>query len=187
MREGILTATLATPRKGPAVSPVSRLRQAPRLRLAAVALAAAASLTACSGGSPLTALKPYAASDGLQLTAGDVRGLNLILFTRGAGQPAALTGTLDNTGASSETATVIVAGESFDVVVAPGTSVRLGLSDGDTPVVASAAPVTPGLLATVELTVGRASSEAPIPVLDGSLPEYSEVLKALDAYLAAHK
>ncbi len=171
----------------PRLRSAPRLRPAPRLRLAAVALAAVASLAACSGGSPLTALKPYAASDGLQVTAGDVRGLNLILLTRGAGEPAALTGTLDNSGTASQTATVVIGGESFAVAVPAGSSVRLGFADGDTPIVASSAPEAPGLIATVDLTVGGASAEAPVPVLDGTLPEYAAVLGALDAYLAAQQ
>ncbi len=105
-----------------------------RMRLAAVALVAVASLAACSAGSPLTALKPYAASDGLQIASGEVRGLNLILFTRGKGEPAVLTGTLDNTGEIAANATVI-----RRRAVVPGADSRgttrsvLGLSDGDTP------------------------------------------------------
>jgi hypothetical protein len=160
---------------------------APRLRLAVVALAAIASLAACSGGSPLTALKPYAASDGLQVTAGDVRGLNLILFTRGVGEPAALTGTLANTGTTNATATLGIAGTSVTFEVPAGSSVRLGFADGDTPIMALAAPAAPGRIATVDLTVGGTSTKAPVPVLDGTLPEYASVLNALDAYVAAQK
>jgi hypothetical protein len=168
------------------VSLAPRPRLASSLRLAAVAFAAIVSLAACSGGSPLTALKPYAASDGLQVTAGDVRGLNLILLTRGVGEPAALTGTLDNTGTSDATATLGIAGTSVTVEVPAGSSVRLGLADGDTPIVVAAAHPAPGLIATVDLTVGGASAAALVPVLDGTLPEYSAVLDALDSYLAAH-
>jgi hypothetical protein len=135
----------------------------------------------------LTALKPYAASDGLQVTAGDVRGLNLIMFTRGAGAPAALTGTLANTGTTNATATLEVAGTSVTVEVPAGSSVKLGFGDGDTSVVAPVAPTAPGLIGTVTLTVGGTSTKAPVPVLDGTLPEYAPVLDAMDAYVAAHK
>lgn len=137
-----MTRALASPQKGLAVSQASRLRQTLRLRLAVVALAAVASLAACFGGSPLTALKPYAASDGLQATAGYVRGLNLILFTRGVGEPAVPTGTLANTGTTNATATVGIAGTSVTVEVPAGSSVRLGLGDGDTPIVARRASGT---------------------------------------------
>jgi hypothetical protein len=155
-----------------------------RVRVAVVALAAAVSLTACSGVSPLTALKPYAASDGLQVTAGDVRGLNFILLTRGAGEPATLTGTLDNTGTSAATATLAIGDATETFGVPAGSSVRLGFADGDIAVVASAAPAAPGLIATVVLTVGGTSTSVPVPVLDGTLPEYGEVLDDLDAYRA---
>jgi hypothetical protein len=168
------------------VSLTPRIHLTPRLRFGVVGLAAVVALAACSGGSPLTALKPYAASDGLQVTAGDVRGLNLILLTRGEGEPAALTGTLDNASTSNATATLGVAGTSVTLEVPAGSSVRLGLADGDTPVVAPASPAAPGLVATVELTVGGTTTKSPVPVLDGTLPEYAAVLTTLDAYLAAH-
>jgi len=163
-----------------------RTPRLPRLGLVVVALAAAVSLAACSGGSPLTALKPYAASDGLQAKAGDVRALNLIVVARADGAPAALTGSLVNTGAASETATVEFAGASETFEVPAGASVRLGLADGDVTVVAPASPAAPGLIATVTLSVGGTSTNAPVPVLDGTLPEYAATLSALDAYVAHH-
>jgi hypothetical protein len=160
------------------VSPTSRVR------LAAVTLAAVVTLAGCSGGSPLTALKPYAASDGLHASVGDIRGLNLLVLTRGAGERAALTGTLDNIGDASATVRITVAGEAFDVVVPAGESVTLALSEGDVPIVLDDAPAAPGLVANVTLASGGASREAPVPVLDGTLPEYGLVLDALDAYRA---
>ena len=160
------------------------MRPASRVRLAVVTLAAVVSLAACSGGSPLTALKPYAASDGLHASVGDIRALNLLLLTRGADEPAALTGTIDNTGEASESVRITVAGESFDVVIPAGGSVKLALGAGDTPIVVKAAPAAPGLVAAVTIATGGTSLEVPVPVLDGTLPEYGEVLDDLDAVRA---
>ncbi len=159
------------------------MRLSPRLRLAVVVLAAAASLAACSGQSPLTALKPYAASDGLQFTAGDVRGLNLLLMTHSKGDYGVLTGTLDNTGEQTAVTTLTLGGASKTVTIPAGTSVKLGLGEGDTTFVVTSAPAAPGFLATLDVTVGQASATSPVPVLDGTLPEYAPVLNALDAYV----
>ena len=158
------------------------MRLSPRLRLAAVALVAAVSLTACSGQSPLTALKPYAASDGLQVTSGPVRGLNLLLMTRGLGRPAVLTGTFDNTGESDARVEVAIGSASIQVTIPAGQSVRLGLASGDRTLVVPAAPAAPGFLATVDVTTNGTTTSGPVPVLDGTLPAYAPVIAALDAY-----
>jgi hypothetical protein len=158
------------------------VRPTSRVRLAVVTLAAVASLAACSGGSPLTALKPYAASDGLHASVGDVRGLNLLVLTRGAGEPAVLTGTIDNTGEASANVSITVAGETFEAVVPAGGSVKLGLGAADLPIVLNEAPAAPGLVATVTIATGGTSGDVPVPVLDGTLPEYVKVLDDLDAY-----
>ena len=160
------------------------MRPNSRVRLAVVTLAAVVSLAACSGGSPLTALKPYAASDGLHASVGEVRALNLLVLTRGAGEPAALTGTIDNTGEASASVSITVAGEKFDVIVPAGGSVKLALGAGDTPIVLEDAPATPGLIAAVTIATGGTSLEVPVPVLDGTLPEYGEILNDLDAVRA---
>jgi len=157
-----------------------------RFRLAVVVLAATASLAACTGQSPLTALKPYAASDGLQVTAGDIRGVNLLLMTRGEGEPAVLTGTFDNTGDQDATATIAIGDVTATLAIPAGESVKLSL-DGGLPVVLDAAPAAPGLLASIDVTVGSNVATAPVPVLDGTLPEYAPVIGALDAYVAAQR
>ncbi len=158
-----------------------------RIRLAVVVLAATASLAACTGQSPLTALKPYAASDGLQVTSGDIRGVNLLLMTRGAGEPAVLAGTFDNTGETDATATVAIGGASTTIAIPAGESVKLSLGKDGMPFVLDAAPAAPGLLATLHVTVGSNVATAPVPVLDGTLPEYAPVIDALDAYVAAQR
>lgn len=158
---------------------------APRLRAALVALVAATVLAGCATLPPLTALSPYAASDGLQVSVGDIHGINLILVTADADSPALLTGTLTNSGSSDATVTVTLGDASETLVVPAGGEAVLGTAANESAIVFETATVAPGLIANATVTVAGESADAPIPVLDGTFPHYREVLDHLQAYLDA--
>lgn len=170
-------ATAATARDlGPADRGATHLephvnRQQTRARRGAVvlSLAVAAGLTACS---PITTQKPYAASDGLRVEVGeDLTVQNLLVVTAEQGARGAVQGGIVNNSATD--ATVRIDTLTFDVPA--GSTVLLGGTHGEDAFL-DAVAVAPG--ANLPLTVGTAGSETevPVPVLDGTLPEYAELV-----------
>lgn len=167
---------------------MTRLR--PRTSRAAAGLVAVAALalTGCSATNPITTIGAYDASDGAGLQVGDVRALNLIVVAEAEGEPGVLTGALANDAQDAEDVTLTVAGgDPVEVTVAGGSSVLLGVSDApagyetlDVPV--AAVDTAPGGLTTVTVASSSAGSvDVRIPVLDGTLPEYAELLDAVSA------
>lgn len=147
-------------------------RRAMRLAVAAVTAGAVAVLTACA---PVMTQEPYAASDGLRVELGDhVVVQNLLVVSAAEGAPGAVQGAILNTGAAE--ATVVL----FDteVSVDPGQTVLLGGTTGE-PLVVDAVEAAPGATLPVELGVDGSSTQVvPVPVLDGTLPEYADLVPA---------
>jgi hypothetical protein len=126
--------------------------------------------------------KPYDASDGTGGTVGSVLAQNLLLITSGEGQPAALIGSLYNDSNASIEVQVTVADHEESFTIPAMSTVTLGLDDGDQDFVTDA-PVAPGRNAEVSIAVeGNGSSTKPLPVLDGTLPEYQSVIDDLADY-----
>lgn len=141
----------------------------------ALALAVAATLTGCSVTNPITTEKPYAASDGVRATLGDLTAENLLLIAAEADGPAALQGALTNRGTESLTVEIATAGSSERIRVASGATVLLGGTDGEDVVLDT--PVGPGATAEVTLSTGAGGTDTvPVPVLDGTLPEYADLV-----------
>ena len=152
-------------------------------RIAAVAVAGVA-IAGCSAVNPITTTRHYAASDGLQVEIGEARGLNLLVVTTAVGAPAVLTGSVYNPNSTDLTVTFSIDGTTkTDVSVPAGMTTQLGPEDGQV-LVTGAAPVAPGLIA--QITIGSTVSgvfATPVPVVDGTLPEYEKVIT--DAAAAA--
>ncbi|GCE75740.1 hypothetical protein [Cellulomonas biazotea] len=153
-----------------------RLRT-PRLLVLAGVVAAGLVLAGCSATNPITTEDEYAASDGVLVTLGDVRGSNLLVLTAGEGEPAVLHGALTNDGAEEETVTLTLDGAEPTVVPVPaGATVLLDGSDedGHADVSVAAISVPAGALAPLTVATGRSGSvNLDVPVLDGTLPEYA--------------
>lgn len=148
--------------------------------LAAVTVAVAAvALAGCSYVNPITTQQYYAASDGVHLNIDDIEAQNLILFTSGAGEPAALVGTLVNRGTDDIELRVSFDGETATVVAAPaGTSVALSPLDGVE--VPGISPVLPGQVTEVGFATDRDGYfSMNIPVMDGTLPQYTAIVDAI--------
>lgn len=152
----------------------------------AAALAAGLLLTGCSATNPIETSKDYDASDGVGVTIGELRALNLLVLTEGAGEPGVLHGAVVNDGAEDVTLTITIGGagvtegaDAATVEVPAGETVLLTDAEGaDTALVAVAAtPAAPGDLVEVALTSDVAGSASlRVPVLDGTLPGYATSL-----------
>lgn len=147
--------------------------------IATTALAAAA-LAGCSYVNPITTHENYAASDGTQVIAGDVEALNLIVIAEAVDSPATMIGTLVNSG--DEDIDLVVTFDNATTTqlsVAAGETIKLSPEDGDTEV-SGTAPAQPGLLATATFdVVGGQSYSKDVPILDGTLPEYQELVDSI--------
>ncbi len=147
-------------------------------RIAAAALIAL-SMTGCSlAVTPITQ-KQYSASDGIRVELEDATGLNLLIVSTAADEPAALIGSFENaTSDDIEISVVLGAGETSFEVPAEGVA-TLGTGSGETEVVGTS-PVDPGLIGTITVTTpGSGTTEVDVPVLDGTLEEYASTLDAL--------
>ncbi|WP_454300973.1 hypothetical protein [Salana multivorans] len=153
------------------------LAPASRLAVAAVGVIAALSVAACS---PVKTMDPYAASDGVRVTwekNSPIRAENVLVIAAEEGGDARVVAGLAN--GSAEDAEIEIGftdGASESVSVPAGTTVLLN-GTGTDDVVLPSVPVPPG--ATVEMTFTTAAQgtvQVQVPVLDGSLTEYADLV-----------
>lgn len=146
---------------------------------AATTAVAAVALAGCSYVNPITTQEYYAASDGVHLNIDDIEAQNLILFTSGPGESAALTGAIVNRGTEDVQLRVSFDGEAATELSSPAGSV-VHLSPVDGVEVTGTSPAIPGELTEVGFSTdaqGYFSYE--IPVMDGTLPQYTEIVNAI--------
>jgi hypothetical protein len=155
---------------------VARSRTSARpVVVGAVALVAAAVLSGCSATNPITTEMAYAASDGVRATLGDLTAENLLLVAAAADTPGALQGALTNRGDDDLEVELELDGDVALVPVAAGETVLLGGEDGEEVVLDT--PGEPGSTVEMTLTTDAAGSQTvPVPVLDGTLPEYADLV-----------
>ena len=145
----------------------------------AAATALVAALTGCSATNPILTQHVYAASDGARITLGEsIEAENFLVLTDEAGAPGALIGALTNRGSQDTVVTIEIAGAGrHEVPVAAGDSVRF---TGEDILRFDAVDVPPGDNAPITLSTGADGAKSvTVPVLDGTLPEYAEVLAGL--------
>jgi hypothetical protein len=148
-----------------------------RIMPAAAALAASALLAGCSATNPITTSFDYDPSDGVSERLGDVRVGNLMVLTSEEGAAGTVLGFVTNSGSQDASVTLAVGGEeSASIDVPAGGTVRLG-PDCDETIDVDAVPARPGSKVEVDVTsdVGGSSSVL-VPVLDGTLPEYADLV-----------
>jgi hypothetical protein len=155
---------------------VARVRPSLHLRLTATVAVAlvGAGLAGCSATNPITTQRPYSASDGVRVALGDLTAENLMILTAGEGEAASLHGAVSNDGAEELTVTFALEDgtEIGSVDVSAGDGVLIGGTDGEQLLFTS--PAVPGATADMTLTTASGGSERVyVPVLDGTLPEYS--------------
>ncbi len=144
-------------------------------------------LAGCSATNPITTAKAYSASDGVRVDlATGLTAENLMILTAQKGAPGTLLGALTNNGTVSDTVTLTPDGASpVTVHVGAGQTVLLSPRSAQvtevgitrTAVSISAVTVPPGAVASVQLVSGTGGAHTvSVPVLDGSLPEYSTLV-----------
>lgn len=153
------------------------MNRTPRRRTALaalpVALLAAAALSACS---PVETDKNVPVSDGINVMVGDVHAINLMILTAAQGDPGSVHGALTNTGQESATVKLAAQGATpTTITLDGGETVYVGPPNGKDVELASTA-AAPGATLPVTISVGDASSDVRVPVLDGTLPEYSTLV-----------
>lgn len=138
-------------------------------------------LSGCSLISEAESLKPYAPSDGVNLSVEALKARNVLLI-QGTSGNAVLIGSFinssqddiqasiqatDSEGQDKVAAFLVKAGEKFDIGYNGTEGIVLALN------------VTPGSLYSVYLSTGVDPIKLMVPVLDGSLAEYREYAEAL--------
>ena len=152
----------------------SSLTAVPLLTLAAVSLAG------CSAVSPITSKQPYNASDGVRAELGsDLVAQNLLVISAAQGEPGALIGGMTNKGSEDASVTLAADGASDAMIEVPaGTTVLFG-SDNDAALELDQVSVAPGGVLPVTISTPSGGIEKlSIPVLDGSIPPYEDLIPA---------
>lgn len=148
-------------------------------RAGATALIAVATLaaTGCTYTNEPATTIVYDASDGVSFSMWpqgqriDMR--NLLIISAGEGQPGRVLGTVYNAGDSEQTVTFNVGGgESFTLTAAPGQVIKL--EDDANQVIIPSTSKAPGLVIEAEGVIGETTEAFSLPVLDGTLPEYTD-------------
>ncbi len=153
-----------------------RVNPAPRLAGAFATVAAVALIAGCSTFSAQTTTLEYAPSDGVQGTLGDIDIRNVFVVAEAEDSPGTMIGSLVNRGSEDVTVTIVGDPLSKDVDVPAGEVVTLG-PDGDETILATEVGVVPGRHLRVLFTGGGAEPlNLNVPVLDGSLPEYEDLV-----------
>lgn len=156
------------------------------IALGAVAATGALLLAACS---PTTTTLNYDASDGVGVSVlgeenRDLRGINLLVVSAAEGEAGTVVGALANETAQDAAFTLEAPGASPVTLDVPaGGTVYLGTETGEA-VALDTVDAAPGGYLDAVLSVGGDSKEFQLPVLDGTLPEYAELLPAGEASTA---
>ena len=142
------------------------------------ALAVAVTLSGCSATNQITTTLPYAASDGIRVEMEDLLFSNLLVLTAGEGEPGTLIGGITNRGDSDTDVSISLEGEAGDPIAVDGGQTVLLSPDHET-VDLDQVPAAPGSMVDLTLTSGSGGSRTVrVPVLDGTLPEYTDLVSA---------
>lgn len=129
-------------------------------------------LTACA---PSMTINAYAPSDGVRVDlTGALRGVNLLVVAAEEGGEGQVHGALANH--TSETVTFVLTADGaapVRVEVDPSSTVYLGTEGGEDVVLGSVAEA-PGAFLDATLEAAGESKDFQLPVLDGTLDEYSD-------------
>lgn len=154
---------------------MARSRMSVRPVVLAGAVLLAAVLSSCSATNDITTARAYSASDGVRGELGDVTAENLLLVAAAANEPGALQGALSNRGEATVTITITTSESSEDVRVLAGETVLFGGANGEELLLTT--PDAPGATTDLTLASGPGGTlELQVPVVDGTLPEYADLL-----------
>ncbi|WP_127794096.1 DNA modification methylase [Agromyces sp. LHK192] len=152
-----------------------------KARLAASVALALGIVIGASGCSMLTyqaTTEHYDASDGVPATVGDLELRNILVLTEAGDDRANIIFTVANTGDDDATLTVepVEGGEPVELEVPAMEQVVLGVGEQE-PLTIEGLQVDPGADTPIYFTApGAEGVEVLVPVLDGTLPEYADLL-----------
>ena len=149
-------------------------------RVLAATAGLAVALSGCSATNQITTRNDYAASDGVRSQLGDVVLGNLIVLTSAEGEPGTLLGSVTNRGQGSVEVTLAIGGSAAQdpIDLDAGQTVILG-PDQDVELEIDSVPAPPGAFVDVFVSSDQGgTSTVGVPVLDGTLPEYADLVPA---------
>lgn len=142
-------------------------------------------LTGCDLFAPQDTLHIGETSDGVSGTVGDVYVANAVLLTAAdATGPAGLVASLVNQGTSSLEVSVHTTAGSESVSLEPSGVVQLGVPNGET-VEFDGLDARPGALTDVTFESGSESLTLQVPVLDGGLAQYRDLVPTMTPFPTA--
>ena len=138
--------------------------------------------TACQFMQPVRTLEPYAPSDGTQTDVGELKARNFMLLD--LTEDAALIGSFVNSGDVDLPVSVQMVSEenrtTTSVEVPAGGKTDLGYNGNPPKLIDRPADLVPGQLYPIFIQVGNETPrELLVPVMDGSLQEYQEMIDLL--------
>lgn len=131
--------------------------------------------TGCSAINAQATTKEYAASDGIGSDIGPVKLRNFMILSNGEDEPGRLVGTAVNDSDSPVRLTVEGAEGEAQVMVPANGEVRFEEQD-DAAAQLQRTGAMPGSLSEVTVLVNTEEATVQVPVLDGALPEYRELI-----------
>ena len=150
-----------------------------KARAAAVVALAALVMTGVAACAPIASLKPYDASDGVSTTVGQVKVLNALVLTKSGNDGNLLFSAYNPTDESIQLNVQFADGSDRTTVRAtlnPDTTTDFGYGKKGQFLLAGL-DVKPGSLAHIYFQYGdEEGSQLTVPVLDGSLPQYQNLL-----------
>ncbi|AIY02917.1 hypothetical protein ART_3318 [Arthrobacter sp. PAMC 25486] len=151
-------------------------KRAQRLSLIAAIGIGAMAFTGCSAINQQSTTMVYSASDGVRLDMGQLELRNVLIVSEAAGSAGNVAGTFYNTSDTEITLTVTGdQGSQTEITVAPGTPKVLN-SNADHSTL-STVTEPPGSVTTLELSTSAGETATlTVPILDGTLAEYKELL-----------
>lgn len=154
-------------------------------KFAGIAIAAGLLIgtTGCSFTSPIASLKVYSPSDGEQLTIGDIHVRNMILLSNGTTE--SLIGSIVNSGLTDALVTIQYSDindvkQTTALNIAAGKKLDLGYNGN--PGISINSDALPGQILAIYFGAGsEPATELAVPVLDGTLKQYAELVAGLTA------
>lgn len=150
--------------------------RAQRLSLIAAIGIGAMAFTGCSAINQQSTTMQVTLSDGVNLNMGQLEMRNVLIISEAAGAPGNIVGTFYNSSDSDITLTLNGSqGAQADVTVAPGTPTVLSVDSAR--VELDPVSEAPGAVEKLKLSTSAGESkELTVPVLDGTLAEYKQMV-----------
>lgn len=152
-------------------APMNRVQRAFVAGAGVLALLATAG---CSAVNEQATTRHYSASDGIVTSVGPVNVRNMLIVAEDANGTGRVLGTVVNTSDSPVQLSLTAASANTSVTIPADGQIKF--EDEQHATTLQPAGGDPGAVVAVTLKVNSASSEASVPVVDGSLAEYSQYL-----------